>query len=167
MSADGRRFVVGTTDGKMIVWDLQAKSESIFRVPTGDLQGVAISGNGERVVTSVSRWLQIWDVEASQNLYWMFGSCAREEVTLGLTFAADGTHFYGSGGQMWRRCRIANGRCQDVLNAPVRPGIFLGCVAIVPAFLAVPRVRCMFLDTDGKRAITACDENVIRIWTTE
>ena len=71
ITPDGRRFVSGSSDKTLKVWDLHAEQE-VFTLSghTNSVESIAITPDGKKVVSGCwDRTLKIWDLQTGQELF--------------------------------------------------------------------------------------------------
>ena len=83
----GIRFASGSSDGTIRVWDV----ERGHTIVEGEIQGVAVSPNGEYLVSvSNEQTVSIWRIETGELIK---GPLKHYGLELSVSFSPDGTHF--------------------------------------------------------------------------
>jgi WD40 repeat protein len=98
-SHDGRLLVVGTSRGRVVLWDLaKAVPRRVFRGPGARVWSTDLSQDGSRVVSAgADRVVRLWEVASGKEARsW---SCGRTHDLL-VRFAPDGTRVLGGGFQL-------------------------------------------------------------------
>ena len=148
LSADGRRVVSGSNDGKLSVWDLDGQQQPrVLEGHRGPVGAVALSADGKRAVSgSDDGTLRVWDLEGEQQPL-VLKSCTAIVVQLALS--ADGKRAVS--GSYEQTLRVWD------LESQQQPGILEGHTDLV---LEVA------MSADGKRVVSFGDDT-LRVWDLE
>ena len=146
-SADGKTLASGSEDGTVRLWDVDAGKElRRFTDPDHFAFSVAFWRDGRRLLVGCFDGLQIWDLTTNKRLRTLRmpgGAAVRGALS------PDGKTVAAAGGQEGYRLRLwdaDSGRELCPLEGHEAPVRFL---AVTP---------------DGKHAVTAAEDNTVRIW---
>ncbi len=140
---DGRALVVGTHDGKVVVFEAATEKElsRLEGAGTAPVYAVALSPDGKRVAYFSSGAICLWDV-AEPRARTLFESTEMQPV---LAFTPDGGTLVADDGFRVRRFDLASGRAPEVdgHQAPVTSVVF---------------------HPGGKTLASGSDDGTIRLW---
>jgi WD40 repeat protein len=143
-SRDGRYFVTGGYDQRVILWDVQAGKETRLGAHEAEVMQLAISPDGKVAAsTSFDRTVRLWDLEARRERAVLHGFA---QFSFHVTFTPDGRFVVASGEdgtvRLWE---VATSRGRVLRGHQKRPNR----VEITP---------------DGKQIITGSPDGTIRVW---
>lgn len=147
VTPDGRRAVTGTSQGAVIVWDLESgRRLHGFRGPEVVAWSVALSMNGSRVAAAYGeRGVMVWDVASGNSLATLAGDvCAASAVA----FTPDGKHLVTGEADGSVRLWLVDG------------GVLVGALDGQHEDL----VQSLVVTPDGSRAATGAKDGTVGLW---
>lgn len=159
-SADGQRLLSGSADATLWLCDLKTEKElRRFEGHKGEVAAVALSSDGRLALSgSTDKTVRHWDVETGRELRRFEG---HEDEVRAVAFSADGKQALSGGRdrtlRLWevqtgKQLHIFQGRELRV-NGPER---------ILATVTQVSVVRGAAFTPDGKRAVAASDDGLVR-----
>lgn len=144
ISPAGEFLLTGSQNGRVQLWSLK-HGKSIHDYPGAIfcVNGVALSPNGKRVLACSEQSVLVWDRDNPQDRRLMF---AHDDIIVGAAFAPDS---------------------QRILSGDQGGGVRLGNAetgAVIGQVKHAGRVTALAFHPDGRRALTACSDDTIRIW---
>ncbi len=142
---DGQSAVTGSLDGSLRIWDLVNGQELNRILVDGKVLSVAVSPNGNHMVSAGSEGLSVWDSNTTKLVSKLKG---HKGAVVFVAFSRDG-HFIASGGvdktiRLW----------DAVSLKPI--GAYLGHTDYVLA---------LAFSNDSKRIYSVSSDNSIRVWS--
>jgi WD40 repeat protein len=148
VSAEGRRAVSGDSDGKVRVWDLDART--LLHTLTGDdrrVWAVAVTADGRRAVSGGrDGTVRVWDLDAGTLLHTLTG---HNGTVLSVAVSADGRRAVSGGAEdgTVRVWDLDAGTLLHTLTGHDR------------------RVTAVAVSADGRRAVSAgAEDGTVRVW---
>jgi WD40 repeat protein/tRNA A-37 threonylcarbamoyl transferase component Bud32 len=157
LSPDGSRALSGGIDNTARLWDSETGEQlRVFEGHTGEVRRVAFSPNGQRALScSFDMTMRLWDVESGRQLQCFDG---RPYYVESVAFSADGNYALTSEGFTASPNPAVSGdrgiRLWDLDTGRVR--YRRGGVP--------DKVLQTVFSPDGRYALSACDDKIVRLW---
>jgi small GTP-binding protein len=150
-SSDGKRTLMGSSDGTVRLWDVE--TGSCLRVLEGhekEIRGLGWSADQRRAVSaSGDRTVRLWDVETGNCLRvleghngWLYSLYADSDCRIALSGS-------GSSENTIRLWDLKEGICQRVFEGHTKD------------------VECLAFDARRRRALSGSSDNTVRMWDME
>ncbi|HEX4461242.1 MAG TPA: hypothetical protein VIA18_24850, partial [Polyangia bacterium] len=143
----GGTLVSGGTDRKVRVWDVAAGTSKLLGKQDGPIMRVAFAPDGKTIVSADERHVvKVWsdDGQGAKATHTFLG---RGEQTPAWAFSSDGKMARAAGGGIVQLVDLKSGNVRTLRGHAAQ----LTALAFLP---------------DGKRLITASDDQVVRVWDT-
>ena len=142
-SPDGSKFVSGSDDDTLRVWDVATGNSETPLGGVGDVLSVDWSPDGTKLVSGHSNnYVRVWDATSGEELY----NLKHSSGVLTVSWSPDGTKL--ASGSFDRTVRVWNSTSGDELHNLGHSGW----------------VRSVSFSPDGTKLVSGCEDYSIRIW---